>query len=346
MGGTKGYRSYRGRTSKGKIALIVVLVLVIVASVAVIWLQDYVVYDADGGAHVALPWQREEAPEEETPPQEVEVTIREPERPERLAAFSAAAAPMTRAAWKDAWLGAGLMSAPAYNAAAVTLKDSAGHIYFAASGAAAGAVTTAEDTAAALTEVTESGRHTIARMSCFLDPIAAKADVEGMGLKNTGGYIFYDGNDLNWLDPSKPAARQYLCGLAAEIAQLGFDEILLTDLSYPTEGKLDKIDYNGADRGESIRLFLEELRAVLAEYGAALSVELPAETILSGRDDTAGLVLADIAPLADRIYAVTAADQIPALTEAVAAASGGTDFAAELTDYSPDVTGSCLILGA
>ena len=238
MGGTKGYRSYRGRTSKGKIALIVVLVLVIVASVAVIWLQDYVVYDADGGAHVALPWQREEAPEEETPPQEVEVTIREPERPERLAAFSAAAAPMTR------------------------------------------------------------------------------------------------------------AARQYLCGLAAEIAQLGFDEILLTDLGYPTVGKIDKIDYNGADRGESIRLFLEELRAALAEYGAALSVELPAETILSGRDDTAGLVLADIAPLADRVYAVTTADQIPALTEAVAAASGGTDFAAELTDYSPDVTGSCLILGA
>ena len=35
-----------------------------------------------------------------------------------------------------------------------------------------------------------------------------------MGLKNTGGYIFYDGNNLNWLDPSKPAARQYLGGLA------------------------------------------------------------------------------------------------------------------------------------
>ena len=346
MGGTKGYRSYRGRTSKGKIALIVVLVLVIVASVAVIWLQDYVVYDADGGAHVALPWQREEAPEEETPPQEVEVTIREPERPERLAAFSAAAAPMTQAAWKDAWLGAGLMSAPAYNAAAVTLKDSAGHIYFAASGAAAGAVTTAEDTAAALTEVTESGRHTIARMSCFLDPIAAKADVEGMGLKNTGGYIFYDGNDLNWLDPSKPAARQYLCGLAAEIAQLGFYEILLTDLSYPTEGKLDKIDYNGADRGESIRLFLEELRADLADTGVELSVELPAETILSGADATAGLALSDIAPLADRIYAVTTADQIPALAEAVTAANGETDFVAELAAYGPDVTGSCLILGA
>ena len=53
---------------------------------------------------------------------------------------------------------------------------------------------------------------------------------------------------------------------------------------------------------------------------------------------------ADIAPLVDRIYTVTTADQIPALTAAVTAASEATDFAAELTAYGPDVTGSCLIL--
>ena len=33
----------------------------------------------------------------------------------------------------------------------------------------------------------------------------------GIFNKNTGGFIFYDGNNLNWLDPGKPAARQYLC---------------------------------------------------------------------------------------------------------------------------------------
>ena len=236
------------------------------------------------------------------------------------------------------------MSAPAYNAAAVTLKDSTGHIYFAATGAAAGTVSTAEDTAAALAEVTESSYHSIARMSCFLDPIAARADVEGMGLKNTGGYIFYDGNNGNWLDPSKPAARQYLCTLAAELAQQGFDEILLTDVGYPTVGKLDKIDYNGADRAASIRLFLEELRSALGEYGVAVSIELPPEVNTSGADDTAGLVLSDIAPLVDRVYAVTTVDQIPALEAAVSAAGEDTDFVAELTGHSPDVTGSCLIL--
>ena len=241
-------------------------------------------------------------------------------------------------------MGATVMSAPAYNAAAVTLKDSTGHIYFAATDAAAGTVSTVEDTAAALAEVTESDFHTIARMSCFLDPIAARADVENVGLKNTGGYIYYDGNDMNWLDPSKPAARQYLCGLAQQIADLGFDEILLTDVGYPTTGPLDKIDYGGADRAESIRTFLEELRSALADYGVAISIQLPAEVLTSGRDDTAGLVLADITPLVDRIYAVATADQIPALTDAVTAAHDGTGFVAELAAHGPDVTGSCLIL--
>mgnify|MGYP006071210631 FL=1 len=346
MGGTKGYRSYRGRGSKGKAALAAVLVLVIVAALGFLWVQEYIVYDADGGAHLELPWQTEEAPpaQEEDPQENVEVIVQEPERPTELAAFSVVGTPLTQSAWQETWMGATVMSAPAYNAAAVTLKDSTGHIYFAATGAAAGTVSTVEDTAAALAEVTESDFHTIARMSCFLDPIAARADVENMGLKNTGGYIYYDGNDLNWLDPNKPAARQYLCGLAQQIADLGFDEILLTDVGYPTTGPLDKIDYGGADRAESIRTFLEELRSALADYGVDISIQLPAEVLTSGADDDAGLVLSEIAPLVDRVYAVTTADQIPVLTDAVTAAHDGTGFVAELAAYGPDVTGSCLIL--
>lgn len=346
MGGTKGYRSYRGRGSKGKAALAAVLVLVIVAALGFLWVQEYIVYDADGGAHLELPWQTEEAPpaQEEDPQENVEVIVQEPERPTELAAFSVVGTPLTQSAWQETWMGATVMSAPAYNAAAVTLKDSTGHIYFAATGAAAGTVSTVEDTAAALAEVTESDFHTIARMSCFLDPIAARADVENVGLKNTGGYIYYDGNDLNWLDPNKPAARQYLCGLAQQIADLGFDEILLTDVGYPTTGPLDKIDYGGADRAESIRTFLEELRSALADYGVDISIQLPAEVLTSGADDDAGLVLSEIAPLVDRVYAVTTADQIPVLTDAVTAAHDGTGFVAELAAYGPDVTGSCLIL--
>ena len=70
MGGTKGYRSYRGRTSKGKIALAVLLVLIILAAVGFLWLQEYIVYDRDGSFHLELPWKTETPPaEEEVPPE-------------------------------------------------------------------------------------------------------------------------------------------------------------------------------------------------------------------------------------------------------------------------------------
>ena len=345
MGGTRGYRSYRGRTSRGRIALIAVLVLVIAVSVAVIWLQNYVVYDEDGHPHVELPWQEQQSTgQEETPlpPDEVQVTIQEPEGPPRLAALSLPDGPLTLSGWEAAT--AELAAQPACGAAVISVKDREGHVRFPTDRAPAGAADTAEDTAAALAAAAESGTYTVARVSCFLDPIAAKADVEGMGLKNTGGYIFYDGNDLNWLDPGKTAARQYLLGLAEELAALGFDEILLTDVSYPTVGKLDKIDYGGADRAASIRLFLEEMHDVLEDTGTALSIQLPEEVILSGADEAAGLVLSDIAPLADRICAATTAERIPQMEAAVAAASDTTDFAAELTAYDPSVEGSFVIV--
>lgn len=56
----------------------------------------------------------------------------------------------------------------------------------------------------------------------------------------------------------------------------------------------------------------------------AVSIELPPEVITSGADDTAGLLLSDIAPMVDRVYAVTTVDQIPALEAAVSAAGEDT----------------------
>ena len=53
---TKGYNSYHGRMSGGKIVLIVVLALVLVGAVAYLVLQNYVVYDEAGNATIDLPF--------------------------------------------------------------------------------------------------------------------------------------------------------------------------------------------------------------------------------------------------------------------------------------------------
>lgn len=336
---SRGYRSYRGRTPRWKILAAVALVLVIAAAVGVIMLQEYVVYDGSGMPHLRLPGGTEtvQEPAEE---EEVELVIQPAPEAPHVHVLSLQETPLTAAGLEAA-------DTAGYDALAVTLKDSAGRVYFDAS-AVTGAVRTADDTAATLAALTAREElHTVARISCFHDPLAANAQIDEMGLKNTGGYIFYDGSNSQWLDPAKPAARQYLCALARAAAELGFDEILLTDVSYPTEGKLDKIAYGDGDaaiRRESLEVFLEEMRAALEPYEVTLSVELSQETVRTGADEAGGMTLSAAAAAAERIYVPTEASQAAELAEAVAAAGEDVDFVPELSAPAPDLTGSVLVL--
>ena len=352
MVGTKGYSSYRGRGPKWKILLAILLVLVIAVAASVIYLQQFLVYGADGSRQIRLPWQTEEkAPppdgEGEAPENQpdVDVVVQEPEDqgPKETAAFSLPAQALTQALWQETEKPSGA------NAVAVRLKTSNGTVYFNAANAVSGAVETELDTAAALAAVTaQEGLHTIASVACLQDFKAANADVEGRGLKNTGGYIFYDGNNSLWLDPAKPGTREYVCALAKEIAELGFDELLLTDFSYPTVGKINKIHYNtDVPLANNLDLLLSDLNTALESYDILLSVEVPEAVIAEGPDTVAGLDLNRLVSRVDRVYAVTTPEKAETLSNLVAQAAGAegkTEFIPELTADSPALTGSRLIL--
>ncbi|MBP3486604.1 MAG: hypothetical protein J6J81_07150 [Oscillospiraceae bacterium] len=327
MSAPRGYNRYRGRSPLWKKVVAALLILVIILAVAFMVLQDRVFYDDTGTPHLPRPAGQEEASGvPAVDPGQLDITVEqmEPEK-EPLRAAELAELPPGETDLLAA------MPAGDFEALAVTMKDGAGRVYH-----------TSESQRAAVAALTGSQYRTIARMSCFLDPKAARADVEGVGLKNTGGYLFYDGNNANWLDPGKPAARQYLCQLARELADQGFDELLLTNVSYPTEGKIDKIDYGEALKPAALADFLREVRAAVGE-NVSVSLQLPAQTILSGSDPVSGIVLADLAPLADRIYAVTDAASAPALEQAVRSACEETEFVAEVTDAA-GVEGSFLLV--
>lgn len=321
MAGPKGYHSYHGRAAKGKIVLAVVLVAIILAALSFLALQRYLVYDESGRPYLDLgPWQEGDAPPE--PPEDLDITIQKTEKtPATARGLLLGDAPLADWAAAQELLGA---PSARYDAVALTMKDPAGAVYFHGESALPGSVRTEPGTAAALAGLMEGGFHTIARLSCFLDSRAARANVETMGLKNTGGYIFYDGNNENWLDPGKPAAREYLCGLARELAEMGFDEILLTNVSYPTVGKLDKIDYGETMKSQNLTVFLEEMKAALEDYDVTLSVELPETVVATGSDNMAGLLLADFASRTDQIYAAAAPDQTESLSAAVKAVGSAT----------------------
>ena len=344
MGGTKGYRNYRGRGPRWKILAAILLCLVILTAGGVIWAQGHIVFDAEGMAHLDLPWQQEETESPEDPG-ELDLVIQEPAAPSEVRVWQIAAAPLTAEAAQSAKTTAEQMTC---NAFAVTVKDREGRIFFDSPTAVPGTVETAPDTAetlaAMLAEDGAGDGWTVARISCLLDPAASKADVEGMGLKNTGGYIFYDGNNATWLDPGKEKTRAYLSRLAVECAQLGFDELLLSDLTFPTQGKLKKIAYPEGEKSAALLSVLAAVRTALDDAGfesVALSVELPETVLATGADETAGLDLKTIAGAVDRIYGTVAAEQLDGAVQAVSAA--GAVFVPAVSPETLPETGSCLV---
>ena len=78
---TRGYNSYRGRVSTGRIVLIVVLVLILLGAVGYLAVQNYLVYDEAGQVHLELPWGRPDGTPtpDKTPVEDVDIDRLEPE---------------------------------------------------------------------------------------------------------------------------------------------------------------------------------------------------------------------------------------------------------------------------
>lgn len=329
------YRNYRGRRTKGKAALAALLVLVILVAVVVILLQRHIVYDETGAPRLDVPWQEETVQENSSA--NLDLVVKNPEKitgeirgmplsPEQLTVDRAVAA----------------LEGSDCNAVVIPLKDEMGMILFETATAVAGSMAGSEERTAALVQLTKTC-HVIGRISCFCDPVAADADPEAMGLMNTDGFLFYDAENHRWLDPAKPAARQYLCDLAVDAAELGVDEILLTDFCYPTEGQLEKIAYGESAKSDNLCNLLRELQTALEPYGTVLSVELPADVITAGQVETAGLILKQIAPEVDRICAVALPEEVRSLTAQVKAAEENVLFVPVLAGVESEVSGSFLL---
>ena len=326
MGMRRGYRSYHGRRSTGKILLAVALVLVLLAAAGYLAIQNFIVYESDGSIRVELPFFHAaenggEAEEDDLPPVEILPGDQEQggEAAEPLRAGIVSAARLC---------GSGTtvlqtLAEEDCGAVVVEMKGDNGFFYYtsdlAKRGATADSAVSQTRMAAVLAEAEEL--QAIARISCFHDSFYAFSDMAGAGICQSSGYIWYDNQSSYWLEPSKQAARDYLYAVAGECVAMGFDQILLSGFTYPTEGNLSQIDYSHmtVSKEDALCSFLTGLRETVGEE-IPLSVELSEAVVLAGRDETAGLDLARILPLVDRIYVAAADEQ--AVLDAVVAAGG------------------------
>lgn len=335
----KGYHSYRGRQGIWRWLLTIVLVLILVAACAFLFVQRYITYSDDGSARLEIPFLNgflsADTPDdsgEGKPGQSVNLIIDQPQKPEEPVqgetpqgqeqklpeASVPETAPYTSrrliglpaSVRTDAELVEALTSSGA-DGFVFTIKDNTGTVHYASDTALATAVSSSalsKETLGALCSSEEI--YAVAKLNCFYDTAYAFSNMESAGICQTSGYIWYDYQMRHWMDPEKEAARSYLVQLALECAQMGFDELLLEDVTYPTRGKLHKIDYskNTMEKSEALVLFLNELRSALAPYEMRLSLVLE-EDVVTGTSDRvqdSGLVTRQILPLVDTVYTQTA----------------------------------------
>ena len=114
------------------------------------------------------------------------------------------------------------------------------------------------------------GLYTVAQVSCLRDSALVREE-PGLSLHRVSGFPWLDESRQSWLDPAQPQVQSYLIGLCRELAQLGFDEILLTDCGFPTQGDLDSLRAV-EEKEETLETFCRQLQGALADTPVTLSV--------------------------------------------------------------------------
>lgn len=269
---------------------------------------------------------REEKPTqqemEKLPEGELEIIIEQPRLPEAKA--------MRALALDDSVLRGGtenafkVMEKLGANALSVRIKTADGKLHYSSAipeAAEAGAVVGNAVSDGAIGDLTASEYHTIARVTALHDSALAyryPGETAILQLQHPG-VVWYDPDSTFWLDPEKDWTRRYLAGVAAECAALGFDEVLLDEFAYPTSGRQSNIDESGrkVSKEEALEGLAEELFKTLQDSATLLSVELSAQTVLSGGNEGKGQNVHSLALYFDRIYVKTTAEQLPELQQAL-----------------------------
>jgi hypothetical protein len=153
-------------------------------------------------------------------------------------------------------------------------------------------------------ELHKEGTWVIARHVMFQDDDLAQRQPE-LSLQRTNGARWQDRGGHGWVDPASQEVWQYNLDLAKQALALGFDEINLDYIRFPTDGDLQNIIYPAWDKQkpkeEVLREFLswfkQGLRAV--EPYAILSIDVYGETFLRDFAGTTGQRMSVLAPEVD-----------------------------------------------
>ncbi len=150
------------------------------------------------------------------------------------------------------------------NAVVIDVKDSTGRVSFATDNSEIQKIGSSENrikNIRALTALLHSKNiYVIGRISTFQDPYLTKLKPEWAIKKVSDGSVWEDRKGLSFLDPTNKNVQNYVLALARYSYSVGFDEINLDYIRYPSDGNIKDINYNlvsGSTRADNIEAFFK-----------------------------------------------------------------------------------------
>lgn len=312
---TKGYGSYRGRSAGKRFARILgisLIILVVLALIAYIYLQQFLII-SDDGVHLEFPFASSAPPEPAPTPTAAEPPVIETPEPTPTPAPTPTPEPVgyhpvplpTEALYDGS--APALIEQAGGDSALFDMKADDGSLrYISALDNAVNGGLNPNDVsrnAAILALNQTDGLYTVARVSCFKDHGLIQYSYD-LAIHTNSGYRWTDPDGVRWSSPTNSQVRDYLTAVCVELAQLGFDEILLDNAGYPNQGNLHYIkkgDAYDADRfAEIIDGFYAQVALALADYDVTLSV-VATDEALAGTDTLTGQTPENLARF-DRIW--------------------------------------------
>lgn len=171
------------------------------------------------------------------------------------------------------------------------------------------------DVSALVRKLHEHGIYSIARQTVFQDPILAERKPD-WAIKNKNGGIWRDRKGLSWVDPTRREVWEYNLKIAREAVRFGFDEINFDYVRFPSDGDMEDIAYNSANKKkyEVMGDFYRFLSRRLTGQPARLSLDMFGFVMeKSGEDDmNIGQRLADAVDSADYVCPMMYPSHYPA----------------------------------
>ena len=325
MARSNGPEVYRGRRKRLNVLGVVfgaLAALILLTVVLFFGLQKYIVFEHDG-VRVALPGaaagEDGALPNDETAPEQVNAVleITDPDYSavpatagEGLANMAAVFVPAQDVSMSGVGRYMSVMSSYNANALVLEVKPVSGQLVWASSSPTAAAYSLngtldLEAMVAALRQQDDE-LYLVAQLSCCIDGLLAER-CPSAALRFATGAAYAD-SEGTWLDPYSATVSAYLSELCSELAEMGFDELLLKSLSLPiTEEAIGfSVELSSTPTPEAAVCGLAvELTNALEAYAIPVSAILDTTSLRSGLADKSGQNLELFGKVFDRLCSAT-----------------------------------------